>query len=183
MREMEGSPMPAPILIAYTTRGGSTREVAEAIGTTMREARLQVEVAPMRSVKSIGERGAVVLGAPLYMGGLPGDVARFLSRNRTALASQKVWFFVLGPIEGKADEFPAAGAQAEKYLAKFAWFKPAELRVFGGKFDVNHMPFPYSLARFLPAFPAKNMPAKDVRDWDAIRVWAAEIAKQVRPAA
>jgi len=175
--------MPAPILVAYTTLSGSTGEVAEAIGATMREAGLQVEVAAMRSVKSIGERPAVVLGAPLYMGGLPGDVGRFLRRNQAALAALNAWFFVLGPVDEKPSDFHAARTQAGRYLAKFAWFKPVEVRVFGGKFDVNHMPFPYSLARFLPAFPAKNMPVKDIRNWDAIRAWASDVAKQVRPAA
>ena len=175
--------MAAQILVAYTTLGGSTGEVAEAIGAAMRETGLQTEVTPMRSVQSIGVRTAVVLGAPLYMGGLPGDVGKFLGRNRVALAAANVWLYVLGPVDEKPSDFDAARAQAEKYLAKFGWFKPAELRIFGGKFDVNTMPFPYSLARFLPAFPAKNMPAKDVRDWDAIRAWALEVAQQVRPAA
>lgn len=175
--------MPAPVLIAYATRSGSTGEVAEAIGARMREAGLQVEVVPMRALKSIGERTAVVLGAPLYMGRLPRELHRFLARNRIALTGPKTWFFALGPIEGKPEEFAAARAQAEKHLANSAWFKPSELQVFGGKFDVNRMPFPFSLARHLPAFPAKNMPAKDIRDWDAIGAWAGGIARQLLPAA
>jgi menaquinone-dependent protoporphyrinogen oxidase len=175
--------MPAEMLIAYATRSGSTGEVAEAIGAKMREAGLQVEVARMRDLKAIGKQTAVVLGAPLYMGGLPGDVRRFLARNRADLSVRKAWFFVLGPIEGKPEEFEQARAQAQKWLEKEAWFGPAEIKVFGGKFDVNRMPFPFSLARYLPAFPAKNMPAKDIRDWEAIRAWAGDIARQVRPTA
>ena len=175
--------MPAPVLIAYATRSGSTGEVAEAIGARMRAAGLEVEVAPMRGLKSIGERTAVVLGAPLYMARLPGELYHFLARNRIALTGPMTWLFVLGPIEGKPEEFAAARAQAEKHLAKCAWFKPSELEVFGGKFDVNRMPFPFSLARHLPAFPAKDLPATDIRDWDAIRAWAARIARQLLPAA
>jgi menaquinone-dependent protoporphyrinogen oxidase len=175
--------MPAPVLIAYATRSGSTGEVAEAIGARMREAGLEVEVGPMHGLKSIGERTAVVLGAPLYMGRLPGDVQRFLTRNRIALTVPKTWFFVLGPVQRKDEEFAAARAQAEKELAKSAWFKPSELQVFGGKFDVNRMPFPFSLARHLPAFPGKDMLAMDIRDWDAIRAWAGAIARQLLPAA
>ena len=171
--------MPTEILVAYTTRSGSTGEVAEAIGARMREACLQIEVAPMRDLKAIGERTAVVLGAPLYMGGLPGDMHRFLERNRTALARPKTWFFVLGPIEGKPEEFEQAHGQAEKQLAKYPWFIPENLRIFAGRFDVNRMPFPFSLARHLPAFPAKDLPAMDHRDWEAIRAWASQIARQL----
>jgi menaquinone-dependent protoporphyrinogen oxidase len=175
--------MPAPVLIAYATHSGSTGEVAAAIGDRMRAAGLEVEVAPMRGLKSIGERTAVVLGAPLYMARLPRELHRFLARNRKSLTAPKTWFFVLGPIQGKPEEFDAAHAQAEKHLAKCAWFKPSELEVFGGKFDVNRMPFPFSLARHLPAFPAKDLPATDIRDWDAISEWAGAIAQQLLPAA
>ena len=90
--------MPAPVLIAYATRSGSTGEVAEAIGARMRAAGLEVEVAPMRNLKSIGERTAVVLGAPLYMARLPGELYHFLARNRIALTGPMTWLFVLGPI-------------------------------------------------------------------------------------
>ncbi|MGA2571167.1 MAG: flavodoxin domain-containing protein [Terracidiphilus sp.] len=175
--------MAAPVLIAYATRSGSTGEVAEAIGSRMREAGLQVEVARMRDLKAIGDRTAVVLGAPLYMGGLPGELHRFLAHNRIALTATKTWFFVLGPIEGKPEEFEVARGQTERRLAKGPWFKPSALEVFGGKFDVNRMPFPFSLARYLPAFPAKDLPPKDIRDWDAIRAWAEGIARQLLPAA
>jgi len=175
--------MPAEVLVAYATRNGSTGEVAEAIGARMREDGFEAEVVRMHDLKAVGKRTAVVLGAPLYMGGLPGDVRRFLSRNRADLSAQKAWFFVLGPIEGKSEEFTQAREQAQKSLGKDAWFQPAEMQIFGGKFDVNRMPFPFSLARYLPAFPAKNLPAKDIRDWAAIRAWADAIAGQLRPSA
>lgn len=178
-----GCAMPTEVLIAYATRSGSTGEVAEAVAGELREARLTVEVSRMRDLKSIEDCDAVILGAPLYMGRLPGEVHRFLARNRKALHEARNWFFVLGPVGREAKEFATARAQAEKYLAKYAWLEPEELEVFGGKFDVNKMPFPFSLARHLPAFPAKNMPATDCRDWDEIRGWAAAIAREILPAA
>jgi menaquinone-dependent protoporphyrinogen oxidase len=171
--------MQSPILVAYITRSGSTAEVAEAIGKRLCEAGLPAEVAPMGSVKTVGERQALVLGAPLYMLQLPGEMYRFLDRNREAISALQTWFFVLGPIDDKPEQFADARNQAEKALAKASWFTPAELHVFGGKFDVNKMPFPMSLLRHLPAFPMRNMPAKDIRDWAAIRAWADGIAGQL----
>lgn len=176
---MEDRSMTSPILVAYTTLSGSTGEVAEAIGVRLNESGLKTDLARMKDLKSIGDRVAVILGAPLYMGGLPAETRRFLLRNQNALASLKTWFFVLGPIEGKPEEYISACEQAEKWLEKFTWLQPIDMRVFGGKFDVRKMPFPYSLARYLPAFPAKNLPAKDIRDWVAIRAWADEIVAQL----
>ena len=170
--------MPAPILIAFTTRAGSTGEIAEALGAALREAGLAVDVARMKDLREIGERTAVILGGPLYMGGLPGELHQFLKRNRAALGTVPTWFFAVGPTQPKPSDFDAARAQAEKQLARHPWLKVSDLIILGGKFDPRHLPFPFSLALHLPAFP-KDMPASDVRDWGAIRAWAAKIAGQL----
>lgn len=175
--------MPCTIIVAYATRNGSTGEVAEAIGVALREAGLQVQVARARELPSVAGCTAIVLGAPLYMGGLPREMHRFLTRNRAVLAGVRPWFFVLGPVHDDPKEFVEARKQAVKQLVRYPWLKPAELQIFGGRFDVKRMGFPFSLARHLPAFPAKDIPATDARDWDAIRSWAEGIARQLRPAA
>ncbi len=175
--------MLAPILVAYSTRTGSTAEVAQAIAEVLREAQLSVEVARMSDLKKLGRYSAVVLGAPLYVGQMPGELHRFLSRFPVQLGAVPQWFFVLGPIDGKPEEFSKAGEQAEKQLKRYTWIQPMEVKILGGRFDVNHMPFPFSLARHLPAFPAKDIPAKDIRDWKDIRAWASIIARHLQPAA
>jgi menaquinone-dependent protoporphyrinogen oxidase len=173
--------MHAPILVAYSTRAGSTADVALEIANILREAHLSVDVARMSELTTLGQYSAAVLGAPLYIGQMPGELHRFLSRFRVQLAPLPQWFFVLGPIEGKPAEFSKAGEQADKQLKKYEWFRPLEVKILGGRFDVNHLPFPYSLARHLPAFPAKDIPAMDVRDWKDIRAWASAIADRFTP--
>jgi len=74
------------VLVAYATRYGSTQEVAEAIGETLREQGLGVEVRPAREVRTLEGYDAVVLGAALYMYRWHKDARRFLSRQRKALA-------------------------------------------------------------------------------------------------
>jgi menaquinone-dependent protoporphyrinogen oxidase len=183
MRKIEVFCVLSPVLVAYSTRTGSTAEVAEVIAEVLREAQLPVEVARMRDVKTLDQYGAAILGAPLYMGAMPSEMHRFLSRCRVRLAGMAAWVFVLGPIQGKAEEFNSAGEQAAQQLAQSPWFDPVEVKILGGRFDVNRMPFPFNLARHLPAFPVKDVHPSDIRDWDDIRAWAAAIARLIQPAA
>jgi menaquinone-dependent protoporphyrinogen oxidase len=175
--------MSASVLVAYSSRTGSTAEVAEVIAEVLRDAQISVEVARMSEIKKMGRYSAVILGAPLYMGQMPGELHRFVSRFPVQLGAHPQWFFVLGPIEGKPEEFSKAGEQAANQLKRYAWIQPLEMKILGGRFDINHMPFPFNLARYLPAFPAKNIAATDIRDWKDIRAWASLIARQIQPAA
>lgn len=173
--------MHLPILVAYSTRTGSTGEVAEVMAAELRRAGLTVELARMREMKSFGLYAAAVFGAPVYMGALPGETSRFLRRYRPQISALPAWFYVLGPIRGKPWEYREAGEQAQNRLRKFPWLQAKEVKVFGGRFDPNRMPFPYSLAMHLPAFPLKDDPSSDVRDWDDIRAWASMIADKFAP--
>lgn len=175
--------MPASILIAYATRSGSTGEVANAIGTAMREAGLDVELFPVNKVSSLEGRSALVLGAPLYIGRLPKEFHKFLASHRAALSELRSWCFILGPTRTEPADFEAAWKQADKQLARHAWLHPVEVQVFGGKWDVNSLPFPFSFARRLPMNPLGKIPPVDIRDWTAIREWGKGIARQLKSAA
>ena len=168
--------MPATVLIAYATRSGSTREVAEAIAGELREAGITSELTSMRQAPTPDGYAAVMLGVPLYMGHLLKEFHRFVEDNRGALSGMPVWCFVLGPVENKPEQFEEARRQAEAQLARHGWLRPIELRILGGCWDVRRMRFPMSLLR---ALPAGKVPAMDIRDWGAIRAWAREIAGHI----
>ena len=87
------------ILVAYATRSGSTREVAEQIAETLRSSGMEVSVQPARQVRTLEGTSAVVLGAPLYLGRWLKDARRFLKRHRDSLANRQVAIFALGPLE------------------------------------------------------------------------------------
>jgi menaquinone-dependent protoporphyrinogen oxidase len=171
------------LLIAYATRAGSTAEVAEAMGVSLREAGVMVEVQPMHLVESLQGWKSLILGAPLYAGHFPSEFHKFFTRHRETLAWLRPWCFVLGPIQNIPKEFEGARIQAENQLQKYPWFRPAEIRILGGKFDPYTVPFPFSLMRRLPASLIRKIPAGDIRDWSAIHKWAADIARQVKSAA
>ncbi len=55
------------ILVTFSTIYGSTQEVAERVAATLREQGLDVDLLPIKQVRSLDPYRAVVLGAPLYM--------------------------------------------------------------------------------------------------------------------
>jgi menaquinone-dependent protoporphyrinogen oxidase len=175
--------MSPSVLIAYATRGGSTREVAQALGTVLREAGMKPQVLSVDEVHSIPAGAIVILGAPLYMGRFPKEFYRFLKAHHAALATSQCWCFVLGPTRAEVSDFAAAKQQALRQFARFGWFQPVELQIFGGRWDAMHLSFPFSLVRYLPMNPLAKIPPSDMRDWPAIRAWAEGIAGQISTAA
>lgn len=169
--------MSSSILVGYATRYGSTQEVAEAIAATLRESGLEVDLQPMRAVRTLEGYTAVVLGAPLYMFHWHKDAKSFLSRHRKALMERPVAVFALGPFEDTPKQWQDVRANLDKELAEFPWFAPVAVEIFGGKFDPAKLDFPYSLVPGL-----KKLPAADIRDWTAIRAWANNLAAKLQPA-
>jgi menaquinone-dependent protoporphyrinogen oxidase len=163
--------MSASILVAYATRAGSTKEVAEAVASTLREAGLAVDIQPLADVDTLEGFQAVVMGAPLYMFRWHKDALGFLKRHQWALGSRPTAVFALGPFNDVEKEWTDVRAQLDKALAKFPWFAPVAVQVFGGKFDPTSLRPPYSL---IPAM--KRLPVSDLRDWEAIASWAKELA-------
>jgi menaquinone-dependent protoporphyrinogen oxidase len=167
--------MSASILVAYATRSGSTQEVAEAIGATLADVGFRVDVRHLPVAGGLAGYQGVVLGAPLYMFRWHKDAVGFLGRYREALKGLPVAVFALGPFNDVEKEWTDVRAQLDKALAKFPWFSPLAVKAFGGKFDPAKLGFPYTL---IPAM--KKIPASDIRDWDAIRGWAEELAEKFR---
>jgi menaquinone-dependent protoporphyrinogen oxidase len=169
----------SPVLVTYSTRTGSTGEVAEFITAELRRAGIAFELARMSDVKALSQYRAVILGAPIYLGKLPAEVLKFLRNFELQIAELPAWFYVLGPIRGKPWEYRDAEDHAKRRLAKLPWFQPREVKVFGGRLDPNHMPFPFSLAVRIPGLPFKSDPVSDVRDWDDIRSWTMAVVDEI----
>ncbi|HUB51739.1 MAG TPA: flavodoxin domain-containing protein [Terracidiphilus sp.] len=173
----------APVLIAYSSRTGSTLEVAEAIAKVLRRTRLTVHVTRMRDVQSLDQFGSIILGTPIYVGELPREVHRFIARFRTPLAGLPSWMFVLGPVEGRPGEFGMSANQAGRELAQFPWFRPVEIKILGGRFDIDALPFPFNLGRRLLPSRFAGLPHTDLRNWSEINTWATLLSWRIKPVA
>lgn len=153
------------VLVVYATKHGSTRQVAEAIAETLQARGVEVEFHPARELRGpMGKQDLVVLGAPIYSGRWHRDAHRFLKRHRGELLTVPVAVFGMGPREPGQEAWQHARRQLDRALARRDWLRPSAVAVFGGVDP-----------------PRRGAQQRDLRDWDAIRAWAAhQVAEQGR---
>ena len=158
--------MAAHVLVAYATKYGSNREIAEAIAETLREADLEADVRSARSVVDLVRYDAVVLGSALYAAHWRSDANRFVKRHLEALQERPVWLFSSGPLDPTANsqDIPISPHVAPEV-------EPIGIRghrTFGGRL----LP-----GTGVPDDILATHPNGDFRDFGAIREWARGIAE------
>ena len=159
------------ILLAYATRFGSTQEVAETIAASLRQAGLTVDIQPMQEVGTLANYDAVVIGAAIYNAKWHADAHHFVSLHQEALEQRPVVIFTLGPLSPSEAAKRNSRRQLDMELAKYPWLKPVAVEIFAGKYDPSKPGLGF-FERFLPA--------RDYRNWDAIRAWANALPMQLQ---
>jgi len=164
--------MDIQVLVAYASKYGATKEIAEKIGDALRQAGLRADVLLANRVKDLTPYKAVVLGSAVYIGGWRKEAASFLKSNEKALTGRPLWLFSSGPT-GQGD--PVALTQNWRFpkaLQPVAdRIHPRDIALFHGAADVNKM-------NPIEKWMLKNVkaPVGDFRDWKAITAWAGSIA-------
>jgi len=157
------------VLVAYATKRGSTREVAESVSATLRAEGLQADCQPAAEVEDLDGYAGVVLGGALYMGRWHPDARDFLKRHRRLLATLRLAVFAMGPRTLADSDVEESRKQLDNALAMVPELEPVSVGIFGGVVDPAKLRFPFN-----------RMPASDARDWDAIHAWAQDIAVELR---
>jgi menaquinone-dependent protoporphyrinogen oxidase len=156
------------VLVAVASRHGATREIAEAIGRTLRERGLDAQVRDVEEAGDPAEWDAVVLGSAVYAGHWLGPAQKLTEDQGEALRARPVWLFSSGPIgDPPRPEGEAAVASAALVEATGA----REHRIFAGRLDKSLLSF--GERAIVLAFRAAE---GDFRDWAAIEAWAGEVA-------
>jgi menaquinone-dependent protoporphyrinogen oxidase len=159
------------VLVAFATKMGSTKEIAEAIGVALTERGCEVDVRPAGTVGSLDDFDAIVLGSAVYAGRWRPDAVRFVRRFRAQLAARCVWLFESGWL-GKRPATPAASPGARRRAQRVGAPAPT---VFGGRLD------PALATGFIDRAFAKRMTG-DARDWNEIRTWSDGLADELTAA-
>jgi menaquinone-dependent protoporphyrinogen oxidase len=174
------------VLVAYATRHGATRGIADRIGARLRDAGIDADVRPVADVQDAAAYDAFVIGGAAYMFHWLKDAAEFVKRNRSLLAKRPVWLFSSGPLGTDALDKDGRDVLETTVPKEFADLRalvnPRGEQVFFGAWDPAY-PAVGMAERLVRRMPAMKdaMPAGDFRDWPAIDAWADTIAAELRP--
>jgi menaquinone-dependent protoporphyrinogen oxidase len=153
------------ILVAYASKLGSTREVAEVIAGVLSAQGHDVVLSHVTDVHDLDSYGGVVVGGSIYVGQWHPDALEFLELNSGRLAERPLAVFAMGPRSLTDAAVAQSRAQLDSSLAKVPEVKPAIVAIFGGVVDPIKLSCPFN-----------RLPASDARDWTAIREWAVEVS-------
>src|SRR5512134_2275507 len=84
-------------LVTYASKHGSTRGIAEAIGSRLRERGVDAEVRPIGEVDGFERYDVLVIGSAVYLGSWRKEALAILDRHAEAMRRVPVWLFSSGP--------------------------------------------------------------------------------------
>ncbi len=166
-----GPPLPAErdrVLIAYASQGGSTAQIAQAIGLALLDAGCDIDVRPARQVERLTGFTCVVVGSALYHGVWLPEAFKFLRRHRAALAKLPVWLFDSGPLDRSAEGHLLPLPRGVATLAASIGVRGHI--TFGGKLGRTDL----TVAERLLVIEGRG---GDYRNFEDIRGWAEQIAR------
>ncbi len=155
------------LLIAVSSKHGSTREIAKSMAATIRDAGIEVDVVDAQGVESVAPYDAVIVGSALYLGRWMGPARDLVNHSADALRSRPVWLFSSWATRARHRRSRRRRRGHEAHAAVGA----REHRVFAGKADKGE--FGFFERRMVSMVKS---PWGDHRDWAAIGTWARSIA-------
>lgn len=165
------------VLVAYSSKRGSTAEIAEAIAGTLRGEGLAVDCEATANVTSLEPYDAVVLGSAVYVKRWRGEAGHFLRKHRKALARLPFWIFSSGPVGDPTEDQPG-WAEPPKIVETAEKLGARGHVVFGGCLPAEpHGPIEKAMVAGTPP------EHRDRRDWAEIHAWALSVAGDLHAAA
>lgn len=168
------------ILVTYASRGGSTAGVAEAIGKTLAESGLAVDVRPMQDVTDLTPYRAVVAGSAIQAKAWLPEALAFVQTHRAQLAQKPFAAFLVCMTLALKNEKWREQADVAEWLAPVrALVRPVSEGLFAGKLDISKVPYFRARIGFRLSVMSGVWSEGDHRDWEAIQAWASELAARL----
>jgi menaquinone-dependent protoporphyrinogen oxidase len=164
------------VLVAYASKAGSTKGIAEFIGEKLGKNGTLVDVSDVGSASDLDKYDAFVIGSALYMFHWMKEANQFVSKNRQILSSRPVWIFSSGPTGTKPtdkkgrDLRVVSGPKEIEELRES--INPRDHHVFFGAFYPDRIKGATGwFSRFVP-----KEDQGDFRNWSEIEAWTNNIA-------
>ncbi|MBX9245295.1 flavodoxin domain-containing protein [Actinotalea ferrariae] len=157
------------VLVAVASRHGSTREIADAVAETLRDAGHTTDVLDPEDVEELAH-DAVVLGSSVYVGRWSAGARAFADRLAVLRDGRPVWLFSSGPVGRR----PVPADDPEEVPSLVERLGARGHRTFAGRLDRGGL----GLAERAVVSLVKA-PQGDFRAWDDVRTWAEGIARDL----
>ena len=179
------------VLVAYASRTGGTKGMAEFIGERLRGRGLMADVRDVTALRGASGYGAYVVGSAVYMFHWMKEAKQFLSHNKETFAGKPVWLFSSGPVgtdrtNAKGQDLLEVSVSGPKELDELrAMTDFRDHRIFFGALDGSKLTgvtgMMYRMASRSEE-ARKSMPEGDFRDWNEIGAWVDTIANVLQAA-
>ncbi|MBI5954594.1 MAG: flavodoxin [Chloroflexi bacterium] len=171
--------MSTKILVTYATCTGSTVGVAEAIGKTLSEGGLTVDVLPMKEVKNLSQYRAVVAGSAIQGKQWLPEAVDFVRANRAELSRKPFAAFLVCMTLAMKN-----GENYRPFVVEFlapvrALVRPVSEGQFAGVLNISKVPSFSERIKFRLSVLFGVWTEGDHRDWKAIRSWAESLAPRL----
>jgi menaquinone-dependent protoporphyrinogen oxidase len=165
-------------LVAYASKHGATREIAEKISEHFSNKGIQNSLVPVEEVESLSQFENIILGSAVYIGQWQKTAVKFLKGYQEILASKNVWLFSTGPTgEGNPVELMKGWKFPEGLQPIADKIKPIDVAVFHGALDESKLnTFEKMTIKIVKA------PIGDFRNWKKIEDWALEMINTIQTA-
>jgi len=161
-----------PVLIAYASRTGYSVGVAEAIGKTLADNGLLVEVRPMVEVRDISPYRAVVAGSAIQDKRWLPEAMQFMQLHRQALAERPCAVFLVCMTLAMKNADQYRGFVSDFLQPVRALVRPVSEGLFAGGLDIRKVPSASDRFKFRLSVLFGVWKEGDHRDWNAIRAWS-----------
>jgi menaquinone-dependent protoporphyrinogen oxidase len=167
------------ILVTYATCTGSTVGVAEAVGKTLSESGLTVDVLPMKEVKDLAQYQAVVAGSAIQNKQWLPEAVDFVRANRAELSRKPFAAFLVCMTLAMKN-----GENYRPFVVDFlapvrALVRPVSEGLFAGRLDISKVPTLKDRLMFRLSVLFGVWSEGDHRDWKAIRSWAESLSPRL----
>lgn len=159
------------VLVVFATKTGCTKEIAERIGTTLKEVADEVEVRSADEDPGPGRFDAVVLGSGVRAGHWHKSASKWLQRHASTLAQKRVALFTCCLTMATSPEKAQEVRAYTQPLIDAAGLHPVDVGLLAGWFQPEHFGF---LERTI--LKAMKSPQGDFRDFQAVDAWARRVA-------